>query len=206
MLLTDWLTGMVYRKRLTTLRNDFNRARMLLDHMEERASAQVAKRRELLTKFEQVHAKLSVDDRESVARQLADAEIIIAATEAKRVSLRADIDEHYAQIEPFYRGLSGWRDRSRGSDSRFSHPPGLPCFLLELLITPELSECVVGDLFEQHERKYRRVSSKFGAFAARVDFWWQVIRSVPRLLDLRLRNVAVFAVLLEIIQKYWSTR
>jgi hypothetical protein len=61
-------------------------------------------------------------------------------------------------------------------------PPRIAQFLLELLAPVGWSEAVVGDFFELYERKFRRVAGKHGALLARVDYWWQVLRSAPGLL------------------------
>jgi hypothetical protein len=99
--------------------------------------------------------------------------------------------------------------REKYDPEQGARPPRLACFLLELFLSPTLSEAVVGDLTELFERKYRRIHRSYGVLAAKAYFWWQVIRSAPALLPLSLRDAAKFVgvlKLLKVFERYWSAR
>jgi hypothetical protein len=93
------------------------------------------------------------------------------------------------------------------SENHRSKPPALAEYLLELLASPELSESAAGDFFEKYNRKFKRVRAKHGVYKARLDYWWQVARSVPGLLRIRIRHFAIIGIaakIFQITEKYWK--
>jgi hypothetical protein len=88
-------------------------------------------------------------------------------------------------------------------------PPALAQFALELLASPDWTESAAGDFFEKFERKHRRVTTKHGVFAAKLDYCWQVGRSAPGLLRIRFWHLAALAgiaKLFDALQKYWMAK
>jgi hypothetical protein len=98
---------------------------------------------------------------------------------------------------------------TRDSHGVYSDPPSAAQYLLELLAPADWSETAVGDLFELYERRFRRVSGKYGLFRAKVHYWVMVLRSAPGLLRIRSRHLAALAgivKLLEVLRKHWVAR
>lgn len=90
-----------------------------------------------------------------------------------------------------------------------SKPPTMAQYLLELLASPDWSEAASGDFFEKYDLKFRRVRTKHGVLAAKLDYWWQVVRSAPGLLRIRLRDLAALAGLakvFDVLHKYWTVK
>jgi hypothetical protein len=67
-------------------------------------------------------------------------------------------------------------------------PPFAAQYVLELLAPAHWGEAAAGDFFERYERKFRLVAGKYGVLLAQVDYWWQVLRSAPGLIQLRLEQ------------------
>ena len=98
---------------------------------------------------------------------------------------------------------SGKKRRIKSARSQISgrgKPPASAQFILELLASPEWSDNAAGDFFERYQRKFKRVRSKHGVFAAKADYWWQVLRSTPGLLNIRFRNVAAVAAIAKLFE------
>lgn len=90
-----------------------------------------------------------------------------------------------------------------------SKAPASAQYLLELMASPDWSEAVSGDFFERYERKFYRVRTKHGILLAKIDYWWQVLRSAPGLLRIRFRDSAALAgiaKLFDVLQKYWAAK
>lgn len=112
-------------------------------------------------------------------------------------------------------GLSATRGRGArrkavvGSAVREPTPPSAAQYLLELLAPADWSEAAAGDFFERYEHKFRRVSTKHGVLLAKVDYWWQVLRSASGLLRIRFRDLAILGgltKLVDVLREYWAAR
>jgi len=132
-------------------------------------------------------------DRSERLKHAAQAELEAIAARADRIAIR------------MYLG-SNIRD---DNIIRTAKPPVLAEYVLELLVSPEWGESVAGDFFEKFQRKFDRVNKKNGAFAAKFDYCWQVVRSAPGLLRLRFGWVVALSGLVEIFDvfsKHWHGR
>lgn len=83
------------------------------------------------------------------------------------------------------------------------HPLAKADYLLKLITPPGRNEEFAGDLFEE----YQRVLCKHGVRKANFYYWWQVIRSIPGMLNIRFRSLAMFGGLAKLygeLHKYLS--
>ena len=64
-------------------------------------------------------------------------------------------------------------------------PPAIAESLLGRLAPSEWKEALLGDFLERYERKFPKTVNVRIIFLARVDYWWQVVRSVPGFIRIR---------------------
>jgi hypothetical protein len=72
---------------------------------------------------------------------------------------------------------------------KINRPPVCAEYFLGLLASPG-SDDVLGDFWERHQRQFNLVLTKRGVHLAQLDYWWQVLRSVPGLMRIRLRRAS----------------
>jgi hypothetical protein len=70
---------------------------------------------------------------------------------------------------------------------KIKRPPVYAEYLLRLLASPERDD-VLGDFEEQHQRQFNLILTKRGVRLAQLNYWWQVLRSVPGFLRIWLRR------------------
>jgi hypothetical protein len=62
-------------------------------------------------------------------------------------------------------------------------PPVYAEYCLGFLVSPEFTEAVLGDFSE----RFNLTLTKHGVHLAKLEYWWQILRSIPGFLRIRLR-------------------
>ena len=75
---------------------------------------------------------------------------------------------------------------AEGKSFKSVNPP--PVFAEHLLkALAGRDEAIVGDFLERHQRQFDKTLTKRVGRLAQLDYWWQVLRSIPGLVRIRLR-------------------
>ena len=135
-----------------------------------------------------------------------------ASADLNRVSLEFGLLDYLtlarAKVLPVFLGDLLHKPRDDANSPKTSnivapHPPATADYLLALITPPGCSEEFTGDLFE----KYQRVVCTHGVPKANFYYRWQVIRSIPGMLNIKFRSLAIFGGLAKLygeLHKYLS--
>jgi hypothetical protein len=122
--------------------------------------------------------------------------LVIASRERYRQALRRDLEARLADLRS--QALAIYNvSRVRLVFDKLKvqrpldkpRPPASAESLLNRLVPTDWSEAVLGDFLERYERKFNKTLRERGVFSAQMDYWWQVLRSIPGFLRIRISRI-----------------